>query len=111
MQKGSGLALPHLYVFLPLIMAMQDLTPIPPVCDAVDKPVNVVMGLKGVPFTVKELEEVGVKRISVGGSFARAALGAFIHAAQEVRDQGTFTYSADAIPDPEAAAYMSPSKR
>jgi 2-methylisocitrate lyase-like PEP mutase family enzyme len=43
------------------------------VCEAVDKPVNVVMGLKGVPLTVAALEEAGVKRISVGGSFARAA--------------------------------------
>jgi 2-methylisocitrate lyase-like PEP mutase family enzyme len=81
------------------------------VCASVDKPVNVVMGLKGAPYTVEVLQQAGVKRISVGGSFARAALGAFIRAAREVRDQGTFTYAADALPDAEAAAYMSPAKR
>ena len=81
------------------------------VCEAVDKPVNVVMGLKGAPFTVSELQEAGVKRISVGGSFARAALGAFIRAAKEVRDHGTFTYAADAISDARAAAFMRPIKR
>lgn len=81
------------------------------VCVAVDKPVNIVMGLKGSAFTVEALQAAGVKRISVGGSFARAALGAFIRAAREVKDQGTFTYAADAVPDAEAAAYMAPSKR
>lgn len=81
------------------------------VCEAVDKPVNVVMGLKGSPFTVQELLEAGVKRISVGGSFARAALGALIRAAEEVKDRGTFAYAADAISDPDAAAFMRPIKR
>ena len=81
------------------------------VCEAVDKPVNVVMGLKGSPFTVEDLQEAGAKRISVGGSFARASLGAFIRAAEEVRDYGTFTYAADAISDPDAAAFMRPIKR
>lgn len=76
------------------------------VCAAVDKPVNVVMGLKGAPHSVEDLQAAGVKRISVGGSFARAALGAFIRAAREVKDHGTFTYSADAIPDAEASAFM-----
>lgn len=81
------------------------------VCDAIDKPVNVVMGLEGSAFTVEALQEAGVRRISVGGSFARAALGAFIRAAREVKVHGTFTYAADAIPDAEAAGYMSFSKR
>lgn len=78
------------------------------VCAAVDKPVNVVMGLKGMAYTVDELQAAGVKRISVGGSFARAALGAFIRAAREVREHGTFTYSAEALPHAEAGAFMSP---
>ena len=80
-------------------------------CEEVDKPVNVVMGLSGVQCSVGELQSVGVKRISVGGSFARAALGEFIRAAQEVKEQGTFTYADRAISDPDAAAYMSLKKR
>ncbi len=81
------------------------------VCAAVGKPVNVVMGLKGATYTVPELEAAGVKRISVGGAFARAALGAFIRAAREVRDKGTFTFAADAIPHAEASGYMAAAKR
>jgi 2-methylisocitrate lyase-like PEP mutase family enzyme len=76
------------------------------VCAAVSRPVNVVMGLKGATFSVEELAAVGVKRISVGGAFARAALGAFVRAAREVKDKGTFTFAADAIPHAEASSYM-----
>jgi hypothetical protein len=47
----------------------------------------------------------------VGGAFARAALGAFMRAAVEVKDNGTFTFSADAIPDAETSGYMAVSKR
>jgi len=60
---------------------------------AVDRPVNVVMGLQGVALTVEELGEIGVKRISVGSAFSRAALGAFLRAAREVQDQGTFGFA------------------
>ena len=81
------------------------------VCASVDKPVNVVMGLKGKPFTAAELAEAGVKRISVGGSFARAALGAFIRAAREVKERGTFDYAAEALPAADAEAYMSGTRR
>jgi len=77
------------------------------VCASVSKPVNVVMGLKGAIYTVDELATAGVKRISVGGSFARAALGAFVRAAREVKEKGTFTYAADAIPHAEVHSYMS----
>lgn len=76
------------------------------VCAAVQKPVNVVMGLNATRFTVEELASVGVKRISVGGAFARAALGALVRAACEVRDGGTFTFAADALPNAEVSAFM-----
>jgi 2-methylisocitrate lyase-like PEP mutase family enzyme len=72
----------------------------------VPKPVNVVMGLQGPSWSVAELASVGVKRISVGGSFARAALGGFVRAAQEVKGNGTFTYAADAMPHAVAQGYM-----
>lgn len=77
---------------------LPDLAAIRMVCAEVDKPVNVVMGLTGPSYTVAELAEAGVRRISVGGSFARAALGALMRAALEVRDAGTFTYANDALP-------------
>jgi 2-methylisocitrate lyase-like PEP mutase family enzyme len=81
------------------------------VCASVGKPVNVVMGLKGATYTVGELAAAGVRRISVGGAFARAALGAFVRAALEVRDQGTFGFAADAMPYADARSYMDSSKR
>lgn len=76
------------------------------VCREVDKPVNVVMGLSGPTWTVDQLSAAGVKRISVGGSFARAALGALIRAAWEVRSEGTFTYAKDAIEDTDLSRFM-----
>ncbi len=77
----------------------------------VPKPVNVVMGLEGPSYSVSRLSEVGVRRISVGGSFARAALGALKRAASEVFTEGTFTYAKDAISDWDLALLMSHDKR
>jgi 2-methylisocitrate lyase-like PEP mutase family enzyme len=62
------------------------------------KPVNVVMGLVGADFTVADLAALGVKRISVGSAMARAAYGAFLRAAREVVERGTFTFARDAAP-------------
>ncbi|WP_295518498.1 isocitrate lyase/phosphoenolpyruvate mutase family protein [uncultured Pseudomonas sp.] len=87
---------------------LPDLESIRMVCAAVDKPVNVVMGLAGPTFSVAELTAVGVRRISVGGSFARAAFGALLRAAQEVRTQGTFGYAKEAIPGATLAALLAP---
>jgi 2-methylisocitrate lyase-like PEP mutase family enzyme len=81
------------------------------VCAAVTRPVNVVMGLAGKAFSVSELQAAGVKRVSVGGSFARAALGALVRAALEVKDHGTFGYAASAMPAREAEAYMPEEQR
>jgi 2-methylisocitrate lyase-like PEP mutase family enzyme len=60
------------------------------VVSAVDRPVN-VLATAGAP-TVAELADLGVARISVGGAFAFAALGALIEAARELRTDGTYGY-------------------
>lgn len=85
---------------------LPDLAAIRRVCAEVDGPVNVVMGLKGPSWSVDELAAAGVRRISVGGSFARAALGALKRAADEVLTRGTFTYAEDALGDAATAALM-----
>jgi 2-methylisocitrate lyase-like PEP mutase family enzyme len=91
---------------------LPDLEAIREVCAAVSpKPVNALMGLRGATYSVDELAAVGVKRISVGGSLARAALGAFVRAALEIKERGTFTYATDAIPHTEVNAYMVKGKR
>jgi 2-methylisocitrate lyase-like PEP mutase family enzyme len=68
------------------------------------KPVNVVMGLSGAALSLAELDALGVKRVSVGSALARAAYGAFLSAAREIREQGTFTFAADALPYAELNA-------
>jgi len=68
------------------------------VCSSVKKPVNVLMGLKGAnQLSVAELGELGVRRISLGSGFSRAALTAFLHAAREVIDDGKFTFADEAM--------------
>jgi 2-methylisocitrate lyase-like PEP mutase family enzyme len=68
------------------------------VCSSVSKPVNVLMGLKGAPrLTVQQLGELGVRRISIGSGFSRAALTAFLHSAREVIDDGTFTFADETL--------------
>jgi 2-methylisocitrate lyase-like PEP mutase family enzyme len=64
---------------------------------SVDRPVNVVMGLQGVRLTLDELSALGVKRVSVGSALARAAFGAFLRAAREMHERGSFTFAGDAI--------------
>src|SRR6266566_2159213 len=63
------------------------------VVTAVDRPVN-VLAMSGAP-PVGELAEAGVSRVSVGGAFAFAALGALAAAATELRDKGTYGYLAN----------------
>lgn len=53
------------------------------------KPVNVLVWSDTV--TVAELAALGVRRVSVGGSLARAALGGLLDAAREIAEHGTFT--------------------
>ncbi len=80
------------------------------VCSSVSKPVNALMGLSnpnGVAFTVDALASLGVRRISVGSSLSRAALGAFISAAREIKEHGTFAFAKDATPYAELNRVMS----
>lgn len=66
------------------------------VCGALKRPVNVVMGMPGAALSLAELEAAGVKRVSVGSAFARLVYGNMIAAATEIRDAGTFDFSAGA---------------
>ena len=58
---------------------------------------NVVMGLSGPSFSLDTLSRLGVKRVSLGSSLARAAYGSFLQAAREVRDKGTFDFARNAV--------------
>jgi len=77
------------------------------VCAAVKKPVNVIMGLTAATFSVAELVAMGVRRISVGSALSRVALGAFLDAAREIRERGTFKLTQAALPMAEAKDLVS----
>ncbi len=76
------------------------------VVTSVDRPVNVVMGLRGVQLNLAELSEIGVKRVSVGSALARTAMGAFLRAAREMRERGTFDFAKHAATTQEISAMM-----
>ncbi|MEQ8965330.1 MAG: isocitrate lyase/phosphoenolpyruvate mutase family protein [Azospirillaceae bacterium] len=75
---------------------LTDLEEIRAVCAAVTKPVNVLGGIGPHPLPLAELEAAGVKRVSLGSVFLNATIGAFLRAAREVREQGTFCFSEEA---------------
>jgi 2-methylisocitrate lyase-like PEP mutase family enzyme len=64
---------------------------------AIDRPLNVVMGLQGVQLSVAELAGMGGKRVSVGGALCRVALRAFLLAAEEIAKYGTFVFAKGAV--------------
>ncbi len=57
------------------------------------RPVNVVMGLNKATFSLDELQALGVKRVSLGSSLARAAYSGFIYGSEEVMKMGTFNFA------------------
>lgn len=67
------------------------------VTDAIDCPLNVVMGMPGPVYSIDELAAVGVKRISIGSAMFRLAYGSLLNAGKEIQENGTFTYSHDAV--------------
>ncbi len=71
---------------------------------SVERPVNVVMGLRADPFSLSELSAMGVQRVSLGSTLSRTALGAFLRAGRELLEQGTFGFAQEAVAYPEINA-------
>lgn len=88
-------------LFAPGIRRLSDLATL---VQAVHRPVNVMMGFPSADFGLKELADLGVKRVSLGGSLARTALGAVLRAGEEVLKLGTFSFADQAIPNGEMNA-------
>ena len=61
------------------------------------RPVNVVLSAGLATLSLNELSALGIKRLSLGSAFARAAYGAFLGGAQEIRQNGTFSFASGAI--------------
>ena len=69
-------------------------------------PVNVLMGT-AVECSIPELAALGVRRVSVGGSLARVAWGAFTRAARALADQGSCAAFAEAMSSHELNQFFS----
>jgi len=80
-------------LFAPGIKSRDDIRLI---VSSIDRPLNVLAGLPGMRLTVTDLQELGVTRISLGGSLARAAYGALFRAVREIQAKGTFDYVEEA---------------
>ena len=89
------------------VPGIRDVETIRDLVQAVDAPINVVMGLSGKPLSLAQLREAGVTRISIGGSLARATFGLIRRAAQEMREHGTFEFAAGQVADAELCQLFS----
>jgi 2-methylisocitrate lyase-like PEP mutase family enzyme len=85
---------------------LPDLESVRKVCQAVSKPVNFMVGIKGKSFSVAELEKAGVRRISLASSLYRAAMTGLIEAATEVKEKGSFGYLERSLVTPDLNRYM-----
>lgn len=85
---------------------LPDLAAVRAVCAAVSRPVNFMVGIRGKSFSVAELVEAGVKRISLATSLYRAAMSGLVEAAREAREGGTFGYLDRSLTTPDLNAYL-----
>ena len=74
----------------------------------IDGPLNVLGAMGGADsaLSVANLEALGVRRVSIGGSLAVAALALVRRAGAELREHGTFSYTRDAMSNTDANALM-----
>ncbi|HEX4927002.1 MAG TPA: isocitrate lyase/phosphoenolpyruvate mutase family protein [Burkholderiales bacterium] len=85
---------------------LPDLESVRKVCTALAKPFNFMVGIKGKSFSVAELEQAGVRRISLATSLYRAAMTGLLDAAREVKERGTFDYLERSLATPDLARFM-----
>jgi 2-methylisocitrate lyase-like PEP mutase family enzyme len=81
-------------LYAPGIQTVDD---IKAVLSSIDRPMNLLMSFPSSQLTVADVAALGVKRISVGGSMARAAMGALKRAGAEMLEHGTFNYAKEAM--------------
>ncbi len=81
-------------LYAPGIQTVEDINA---VLSSIDRPMNLLMGFPSSQLTVAMVAALGVKRISIGGSMARAAMGALKRAGAEMLEHGTFNYAKEAM--------------
>jgi 2-methylisocitrate lyase-like PEP mutase family enzyme len=89
-----------------LAPGLPDLAAVRTVCASLSKPFNFMAGIKGKSFSVAELADAGVKRISLATSLYRAAMTGLLEAAREVREKGTLHFIDTTIATPEFNKFM-----
>jgi 2-methylisocitrate lyase-like PEP mutase family enzyme len=85
---------------------LPDLAAVRTVCSAVSKPVNFMVGMPGKSFSVPQLQQAGVKRISLATSLYRAAMSGLITAAREAVERGTFSFVESSVSSKDLAAFL-----
>jgi 2-methylisocitrate lyase-like PEP mutase family enzyme len=80
-------------LFAPGLTSREDIAA---VLRSVDRPLNVI-AMTGMSLSLAELSAMGVRRVSVGSSLSRVALGAFLHAAKEMKESGTFRFADETV--------------
>ena len=85
---------------------LPDLGMIRTVCAALGRPVNVLVGMAGAKLSVADLAAAGARRISLGSALSRVALGAFLRAAQEIKERGTFNFADGAASSADIEPFM-----
>src|SRR5262245_14852018 len=85
---------------------LRDLATIRTVAAAATRPLNVVIGMLEPGISAAQLAQAGVKRISVGGALSRLALAHMVKGAREMKERGTFTWMAEAMPGSELRKYF-----
>lgn len=83
-------------LFAPGLTTAEEITAV--VRAVAPKPVNVIMGLSKGDLTLDGLAALGVRRVSLGSSLARAAYGHFLRAAEEIHRLGSFTFAKGTVP-------------
>jgi 2-methylisocitrate lyase-like PEP mutase family enzyme len=73
------------------------------VCASLRRPVNAIANAA---FTLKQLADAGVKRVSTGSALSRAALQAVLDAAQEMKETGRFDFAGGILSHAKANAFM-----
>jgi 2-methylisocitrate lyase-like PEP mutase family enzyme len=86
--------------------ALPDLAAVRAVCEAVSRPVNFMVGVRGKSFSVAELAAAGVRRISLATSLYKVAMSGVLAAAREVKDAGTFGFLDNALTTTELNEFL-----
>jgi 2-methylisocitrate lyase-like PEP mutase family enzyme len=85
---------------------LPDLNAVRLVCSSVSKPVNFMVGIPGRSFTVAELQDAGVRRISLATSLHRAAMTGLYRAAMAIKEQGSFDFLNDLVSPKELGRFL-----